>query len=554
MVTYTRWQQNTGIRNSFLVKKKTDQNKIRPSPTTTRRTTKTDASFFFSTMNESANTNTNTTKDVRFSLPTRLFHDDARKIVLRCVDCHAAGEPARVVLGGCAELLKKNIRSQHRKEDTGGDDTKQAPASAAAAEASVVVPLSAYEKRRFMMKNLDFVRRLLIEEPRGYPCQNVNFVFMEEMSKEETTDDDTLDGKIQYVIGEQKNVWPMMSGHNTMCVATALIECGVLPKSWSSDIVSPSSTCFVQFDLEAPCGMVHIDAKCRIETGIKQQHGSSVKAESITIINQPAFVEVMDLIVDVPLVGRVKCDIAWGSGMWYCVVDINQSVFRSSSYSSNEITENSGRRNEAKTSLEIDPSCAKSLCKIGERIKVACREQHPVQHPTLDYEGVDILVYIEQPSKHMGQGKDDDDEEAEPSDTAQGSTTWVARNTVVMSNTKLIWDESDTHTAMLDRSPCGTGTCAVMAVHHARGLMKVNDTLIHKSILGTKFRGKILKETPIDDGSESWQEDDTTMKKKTRRTGIIPSVEGSAYITQYSQVVVDPDDPFQQGYSLGDIW
>lgn len=366
------------------------------------------------------------TTDIAFQLPPRLFQD---KLVLKCIDCHAAGEPARVVLAG------------------------------------VPVPpncSTALEKRAYMMEHMDYLRQILLFEPRGYPCQNTNFIFR------------TADGKIQYVIGEQNKIYPLMSGHNTICVATALLETGVVPMQ------EPVS----KFTIEAPAGDIAITAKC-----------NNGKAESIALQNAPAFVEHLDIEVHVPHgVGYIKCDVAYG-GMWYCVVNIQDNP---------QLSFNT-----------LDPKNASLICRVGEMIKVACREQFPVNHPLVDYPGCDILVFREPSSDNP----------------------LKAKNAVVMSNKQLDWNNPASWTAMLDRSPCGTGTCAVLAVLHARGQLKVGQAFEHESIIGSKFIGTILEETTLEG-----------------KTAIVPQVEGSAYITQYSQVVVDPTDPFPEGYRVSDIW
>ena len=82
--------------------------------------------------------------------------------------------------------------------------------------------------------------------------------------------------------------------------------------------------------------------------------------------------------------------------------------------------------------LEIKPENGAKLAKLGEMIKVACRDQCPVSHPTMDYPGPDILVWT------------------------QGSGL-KRTNAVVMSNKELVWGNPDTYSAMLDRSPCGSG-------------------------------------------------------------------------------------------------
>ena len=114
-----------------------------------------------------------------------------------------------------------------------------------------------------------------------------------------------------------------------------------------------------------------------------------------------------------------------------------------------------------------------------------------------------------------------------------------------MSNNVLNWDQPDTWTGMIDRSPCGTGTCAIMAVLHARGELSIGQEFVHESIIGSTFVGKILEETTI--GGD-------TTNGFSNKQAIIPEVSGSAWITQYSEVVVDPTDPFPEGYRVADIW
>jgi proline racemase len=391
---------------------------------------------------EETKTPLTTGNGIEFTLPERLFKD---RSVLQCIDCHAAGEPARVVLSGVPELPRTCT--------------------------------SALKKRTYMMEHLDHLRKILLLEPRGYPCQNANFVFRVKGSVENEKEEE-----IQYVIAEQNKIYPLMSGHNTICVATALLECGVIP------MMEPISN----FTLHAPAGPIEIEARC--ENG---------KAQSISFRNAPAFVEHLNVTVQVPHgIGPVQVDIAYG-GMWYAIVDIHQFQENPSLQQLNH--------------LRLEQSCGRELCRVGEMIKVACREQFPVQHPTEDYPGVDILAFRGKPSL---------DSKAH------------AKNAVIMSNNVLHWDKPDTWTAMIDRSPCGTGTCAIMAVLHARGELKVGEDFVHESIVGSIFVGTLLQETTV--GSD--------------KPAVVPQVSGSAYVTQYSQVVVDSTDPFPEGYRVADIW
>jgi proline racemase len=89
----------------------------------------------------------------------------------------------------------------------------------------------------------------------------------------------------------------------------------------------------------------------------------------------------------------------------------------------------------------------------------------------------------------------------------------------------------------IDRSPTGTGVSARMAVLHARGVLAVGDRFIGRSILGSRFDGRIVSRTTVSD-----------------RAAIVPSISGRAWITGTHQHLLDPDDPWPDGYRLGDTW
>jgi len=363
-------------------------------------------------------------------LPPRLRQAATRLV---CVDCHAGGEPARVVIAGLPSVPGNTMR----------------------------------EKRAAFMEEHDHIREVLLLEPRGYPCQNANAVYKLSAPGEQPP-------RFGFIIMEQNKIYPMMSGHNTICVATALLEMGLVP------ITGP----VVNFTLEAPAGPIEIEAT--IDGG---------KAAQITFRNQPAFVAHLGVTVDLPLPPpmdkHLSLDIAYG-GMWYAVVDA------------------------ASVGLELKPEHGKEICRLGELIKTAAREQHPVNHPEFDYPGCDILVF---------RGP------ALPGSRSQG------RNAVVMSNGVLDWERPETWTGMIDRSPCGSGTCAVMAVLWAKGLLCVGDKFVHESIVGSTFVGRVIGETQV-----------------AGRKAITTTISGSAWITQVCHVVVDPTDPFPKGFVVGDIW
>ena len=140
----------------------------------------------------------------------------------------------------------------------------------------------------------------------------------------------------------------------------------------------------------------------------------------------------------------------------------------------------------------------------GERIRAAAREQLPCVHPENPGIAGISIVQLAGPWKGVGQ---------------------VSRNAVVIAPGRL------------DRSATGTGLSARMAALHARGLMRVGDAMTHASPIGSTFDGRIVSETEVGG-----------------RPAIVPAIRGSAWITGISQLVIDPDDPYPEGYVLADTW
>jgi proline racemase len=152
----------------------------------------------------------------------------------------------------------------------------------------------------------------------------------------------------------------------------------------------------------------------------------------------------------------------------------------------------------------LEPGEARELCEAGERIRAAAREQLQCTHPeNPEIAGVSI-VQLAGPWQGVGE---------------------VSRNAVVVAPGRL------------DRSATGTGLSARMAVLHARGELHAGDTMSHASVLGTTFEGRVVEETAL-----------------AGRPAIVPAIRGSAWITGVTQVLVDPTDPFPEGYLLTDTW
>lgn len=230
----------------------------------------------------------------------------------------------------------------------------------------------------------------MITEPRGYPCQNLDVVLPPTPNCPEA--------KFSYIVAENNFIYPAMSGHNTICVVTALLETGMV------QMEEPVTN----FVLEAPAGPIEIHAECK-----------DGKCENVTFRNAPAFAreEDLNLTIHVPtLKDGVNVDVAYG-GMWYAIV------------------------NASDLGLKVRKEDAAELCRLGEMVKVATREQHPVNHPDFDYPGCDIICIRDEPS-----------EEGKRNHGAHAS------NAVIMSTGPLDWDQPSTWTGNIDRSPCGSGT------------------------------------------------------------------------------------------------
>jgi proline racemase len=334
------------------------------------------------------------------------------KRAVTVVGCHAGGEIGNVVVGGVLPPAGATVFEQ--MQALAGDDS---------------------------------LRRLLLREPRGSVAVHANLIVP-------PTRDDCVAG---YIIMEPAE-YPAMSGSNTICVATVLIETGMV------EMQEPETT----LRLEAPAGVVEVTARCR-----------GGKCESVELTNVPCFVERIDAPLEVDGIGSLTVDVAFG-GMWYAIADAHALGF------------------------ELVPSEARELSRVGELIRHAARAQLPCVHPENEAIAGVSIVQIAEPWQGVGA---------------------VSKNAVVVAPGRL------------DRSATGTGLSARMAALHARGLMRTGDRMTHASVLGTTFDGRIVAETTVGD-----------------RAAIVPAIRGSAWITGITEVIVDPTDPFPEGYILSDTW
>jgi proline racemase len=332
--------------------------------------------------------------------------------MITVVGCHAGGEIGNVIVGGVLPPRGKTVFDQ-----------------------------------MLALRADDSLRRLLLREPRGSVAVHANLVVPATRA----------DCDAGFIIMEPTE-YPPMSGSNTICVATVLLETGMV------ELREPETT----LRLEAPAGPVEIRAAC-----------SDGRVDSVELTNVPSFVGQLDARLEVAGLGAIIVDVAYG-GMWYAIADA------------------------AALGFELEPREARELSRVGELIRDAAREQLSCFHPeNPEISGVSI-VQLAEPWRGVGA---------------------VTRNAVVVAPGRL------------DRSATGTGLSARMAVLHARGLLGVGDAMTHASPIGSTFDGRIVAETSVGG-----------------RPAIVPAIRGSAFITGITQVVVDPRDPFPEGYLLSDTW
>ncbi len=306
-----------------------------------------------------------------------------------------------------------------------------------------------FQKMQYVEKNADDLRQFLLNEPRGKVNQCVNLVLPPTRPEADAG----------FVIIEADYYVPM-SGTNTICTVTALLETGMIPMQ------EPVT----RLTLEAPAGLVPVTAECR-----------DGKCVSVTFDNVPGFVFVLDGEVEVPGLGRIKVDVAYG-GMIYCIVDAESLGFK------------------------LEKAEAAKLVEVGERIKRAAAMQIPCVHPENPEIHTINQTLFAGPLHTTPEGK-------------------RSRNTVIVSPGR--------H----DRSPCGTGTSARLAVLHARGQLAEGEAFIHESLIGTEFIGRIRGTTTLGG-----------------KPAILPTITGKGWITAFHQYVLDPTDPFPLGFRLGDTW
>ena len=299
------------------------------------------------------------------------------------------------------------------------------------------------EKREYFIRHYDHLRRALMQEPRGH--KDMFGCLLTPPCREDA------DVGVIFMHGEG---YHNMCGHGTIAVNTILVETGMV------EVKEPETV----IRMEAPAGLVTVRVK--VEDGCAKQ---------VSFENVPAFLYKEDVTVDVPELGKVKMDVAFG-GSFFAIVD------------------------SAQLKIDIAPENASRLTEIGMAIIRAANQQIEVRHPLLSHIKTIDLCEIWGPPKS-------------PEARLQNITVFDGQ---------------------VDRSPCGTGTSAKVATLWAKGQLALNEPFVYESVIRTRFTGRALRETTVGP-----------------YRAVVPEITGSAYITGYSQFLIDDDDPVKYGFRLG---
>ncbi|TKV70755.1 proline racemase family protein [Rhizobium sp. AU243] len=296
--------------------------------------------------------------------------------VIHVVTCHAEGEVGDVIVGGVAPPPGDTV----------------------------------WEQSRWIAQD-QTLRNFVLNEPRGGVFRHVNLLVPPKNPK----------AQMGWIIMEPEDT-PPMSGSNSICVSTVLLDSGIIP------MTEPETRML----LEAPAGLVEVVAQCR-----------NGKAERITVTNVKSFAQKLDAKLDVPGVGNLTVDTAYG-GDSFVVVDPEQ------------------------IGLDLSPENARVIAETGIRITNAANKQLGFSHPEdTGWNHISFCLFAGRPYLEDGQ--------------------LLAKSVVAIQPGKI------------DRSPTGTAVSARMALLNARGELKEGETLIGISIIGSRFVGSIVGETTIGD-------------------------------------------------------
>ncbi len=329
---------------------------------------------------------------------------------VRTVDYHTAGEPFRIVTAGVPELEGRRI----------------------------------LDRRRWARENLDDVRRLLVNEPRGHADMYGCFVT--------PPDDDWADLGVVFFHNEG---YSTACGHGTIALVTWAIDSGRIA-------VEPGSST-VSVTVDVPSGRLACEARLDDEG----------KVEAVRFRNVPSFVLARDVTVRTSR-GPITVDVAYG-GAFYATLEA------------------------ASVGLGLTRADLPQLIALQRELRPALERSLQVVHPAeRDLAGIYGVIFWER----IGPAEQ--------------------RNVAVFADGEI------------DRSPCGSGTSARLAVLHDRGELAIGEPFRHRSLVDSAFEAWVVDEGPA----------------VGRHRSVITEVEGSAYRTGESMFSLDPRDPLGTGFLL----
>ena len=305
------------------------------------------------------------------------------------------------------------------------------------------------EQSKNLLEN-KVLRNFLLNEPRGGVFKHFNLLVS---PKNQEADAGFI------IIEPEDN--PPMSGSNSICVSTVLLEKNFI------QMKEP----ITEFLLEAPGGIIPVKAYCE-----------NKKVKFIEIKNLPSFVDKLDVKIKTSSFGEINISTVFGGDSFVIC--------------------------EAKDfALDIKPENAKKFVEISKEIVQITNNSLGFSHPTLpSLDSISFCQFIE-PVK------------------------------INNKNQKEGWNTVCIKPGKLDRSPCGTGTSARLALMREKNEIEINEKFISRSIIGSRFETFIVEE-----------------KIQDNKNVIIPSIKGSAFITGKQEIYVSDEDPFPEGYRLGDTW
>ncbi|WP_289036535.1 proline racemase family protein [uncultured Roseibium sp.] len=334
--------------------------------------------------------------------------------VIHVVSCHAEGEVGDVIVGGVAPPPGDTI----------------------------------WEQRNWIAQD-EVLRNFVLNEPRGGVFRHVNLLVPPKHP----------DADAAWIIMEPEDT-PPMSGSNSICVSTVLLDTGIVPMQ------EPVT----EMVLEAPGGLVRVRAHC-----------ANGKAQRIEVENLPSFAGLLNVPLEIEGIGTIHVDTAFG-GDSFVVVDPQTLGI----------------------ALEVDE--AQAIAQLGVKITNAANEQLEFNHPLQpEWRHHSFCLFA---------------------GALQRDASGLRAKSVV-----------SIQPGKLDRSPTGTAVSARMALLQAKGEMKVGDRMTAVSIIGSEFEGEILGLTEV--GTVP---------------AIRPQISGRGWITGTHQHMLDPEDPWPEGYRLSDTW